>query len=205
MPLQRTPLGAISGNRFAGTEISPYMRGRVMGLASLGLNTYAVARDLNIDRSTVQYTIKQDGLRKEGKSIPRKLRGKSYTDAEERLLLRHVRLNPKDTYEQTITSCGLSCSPRTVYTILKNHGISNWRAKKRPELLEVHAAKRLAWCIAHKGWSVEEWGLVVWSDECSVERGRGKRPEWVFRTPAQKWDRNMVQTYRASKNMKVMV
>ena len=46
---------------------------------------------------------------------------------------------------------------------------------------------------------------MVWSDECSVERGRGKRDEWVFRTPAQKWHRQMIQTYDAKKNMKVMV
>ena len=46
---------------------------------------------------------------------------------------------------------------------------------------------------------------MVWSDECSVERGRGKRDEWVFRIPAQKWDRNMVQTYSTNKNMKTMV
>jgi hypothetical protein len=51
----------------------------------------------------------------------------------------------------------------------------------------------------------EEWGMVVWSDECSVERGRGKRSEWVFRSPAQKWNREMVQTYGTNKNMKVMV
>lgn len=53
--------------------------------------------------------------------------------------------------------------------------------------------------------TVEEWGLFVWSDECSVERGRGKRDEWVFRTANQLWDREMVQTYDAKKNMKVMV
>jgi hypothetical protein len=45
----------------------------------------------------------------------------------------------------------------------------------------------------------------MWSDECSVERGRGKRDEWVFRTANQAWDRKMVQTYDCKKNMKVMV
>jgi hypothetical protein len=52
---------------------------------------------------------------------------------------------------------------------------------------------------------VEEWGMYMWSDECSVERGKGKRDEWVFCTCNQKWDRNMVQTYDCKKNMKVMV
>ena len=47
--------------------------------------------------------------------------------------------------------------------------------------------------------------MVVWSDECSIERGRGKRSEWVFRTPPQKWDREMVQTYGTGNNMKTMV
>jgi len=47
--------------------------------------------------------------------------------------------------------------------------------------------------------------MVCWSDECSVERGRGKRDEWVFRTPEQKWHKEFIQTYNAKKNMKVMV
>jgi hypothetical protein len=37
--------------------------------------------------------------------------------------------------------------------------------------------------------------MICWSDECSVERGRGGEQEWAFRTPYQKWDREMVQTY----------
>jgi Transposase/DDE superfamily endonuclease len=205
MPPQRTPLGSISGNRPKGSEISPYMRGQIKGQADCGASHSSIAKDLKVLKSTVQYTLRQDELRNNGQSLPRKPRGKSYTDSEERLLLRHVRLNPKDTYKQVITACNLSCKPTTVKKILKKHGISNWRAKKRPELTEAHALARLAWCLVRKGWTAEEWGLVCWSDECSVERGRGKRAEWCFRTPAQKWDRKMVQTYDTNKNMKIMV
>ncbi|PVH70134.1 hypothetical protein DL98DRAFT_350611, partial [Cadophora sp. DSE1049] len=68
----------------------------------------------------------------------------------------------------------------TIKRILKNRGITNWHAKRRSLLTEAHAAKQLAWCLAHRRWTIEEWGLVAWSDECSVERGRGKRQEWVF-------------------------
>jgi hypothetical protein len=186
MPLQRTPLGSISGNRPRGLEISPYIRGQIKGQANRGATQASIAKDLNLVKSIVQYTLQQDELRNNGQSLPRKPRGKSYTDSEERLLLRHIHLNPKDTYKQVITACNLSCKPTTVKKILKKHGISNWRAKKRPELTEAHALARLAWCLVRKGWTAEEWGLVYWSDECSVERGRGKRAEWCFRTPAQK-------------------
>jgi len=47
--------------------------------------------------------------------------------------------------------------------------------------------------------------MIAWSDECSVERGRGKRDEWCFRTTTEKWQPRMVQTYSTNKNMKVMV
>jgi hypothetical protein len=99
MPPQRTVLGSISGNRQKGQEISPYMRGQVQGQAFKGAKPAEIAADLNLTRSTVNYTLQQDELRNNGESLPRKPRGKSYTDAEERLLIRHVRLNLKDTYQ----------------------------------------------------------------------------------------------------------
>ena len=205
MPPLRTPLGSISGNRLKGCEISPYMRGQVAGKASEGRGLRGIATDLKLDYSTVRYTLKQDELRHEGESLPRAHRKKSYTDADERNLLRHVRLNPKDTYKQVIIACGLDCKTTTVKKILKQHGIANWRCKQRPELTEAHALKRLAWCLVRRGWTAEGWGLICWSDECSVERGRGKRTEWCFRTSAQKWNREIVQTYSTNKNMKIMV
>lgn len=47
--------------------------------------------------------------------------------------------------------------------------------------------------------------MITWSDECSVERRRGKRDEWCFHTLTEKWQPRMVQTYNTNKNMKVMV
>jgi hypothetical protein len=185
--------------------MSPYLRGKVMGMAIHGVSPTEIALGMRLDRGTVSYTILQDDLRDEGKTLPKAPRRKSYTPYDERHLLRHVRLFPKDTYAQVIKACGLGCRKSTVKKILAKYGIANWRAKKRPLLTEEHAAKRLAWCLAHRDWNAEDWGMVVWSDECSVERGRGKRDEWVFRTLEQKWQVGMVQTYGTNKNMKTMV
>jgi hypothetical protein len=205
MPPQRTPMGVISGNRQKGKHLTPDMRGKIVGLSLFGSSPTEVAVGLNIEHSTVRYTLSTDSLRHEGSSQPKDPRRKSYSLAEERKLLRHIRLHPKDTYKQVRVACALTCSTTTIKRILKIHGITNWRCKRRPLLTEVHAAKRLAWCLAHRYWNKETWGMVVWSDEYSVEQGRGKRDEWVFRTPAQKWDREMVQTYGMNKNMKTMV
>jgi len=125
MPPLRTPLRSISGNRPKGSEISPFMRGQVIGKASEGAKSAVIAKALKLDRSTVNYTLQQDELRDDGHSLPRKPRNKSYTDAEERRLLRYVRLNPKDTYAQVIKACSLRYKPTTVKKILKRHGICN--------------------------------------------------------------------------------
>jgi transposase len=159
MPPQRLPLGPISGNRLLGQGARPS----------------TIAEELDLEYSTVYRTIQLDLERHEGKSLPRTPRKKSYTDADVRVLLRHVRLYSKDTYREVMIACGLTCKKTTVRKILKEHGITNWKAKRRPFLTEKNAAKRLAWCVERRHWLAEDWALVVWSDECSVERGRGKR------------------------------
>jgi transposase len=52
---------------------------------------------------------------------------------------------------------------------------------------------------------LEEWIIIIWSDECSVERGAGARRSWVFRIPGQKWDKEMVDTFTKGKDISVMV
>ncbi len=155
--------------------------------------------------NTVKYTIKIDSLRNEGATRHKTPRKKSYTERDERNIIRHVRLFPKDTYKEVIFKLDLQCKRSTVKKILKKHGILNLKAKRRALLTEEHALKRLAWCLSHKNMRKEEWGMIVWSDECSLKRGRGKRDEWVFCIPAQKWDVDKVQTYGTNRNMKVMV
>ncbi|KAG9232875.1 hypothetical protein BJ875DRAFT_544203 [Amylocarpus encephaloides] len=102
MPPQPTPLRAISGNQLPGCELSPYIRGQVIGQRECGQSPTEIARGINLSVSSVKYTLAQAPLRHEGKSIPRAPRKKSYTDTDERHLLRHVRANPKDTYKQAL-------------------------------------------------------------------------------------------------------
>jgi transposase len=182
MPPQRSVLGTISGNRAFNHQLSPYQRGKILGLSSRGQKCSDIQALLNVSRGAVRSTIKLDSLRNNGYPQARSGRPKGYSEATERQILRHVRLNPKDTYLQLISACDLTIKKTTIKSILTRHGITNWRARRRPFLTEANAAKRLAWCLKHRGYTTEAWGLYMWSDECSVERGRGKRDEWVFRT-----------------------
>lgn len=63
----------------------------------------------------------------------------------------------------------------TVDKVLRNANIKKWRAKKRPLLKEEHVAKQLAWALARKDWTVEDFEGVIYSDECSVEKSKNPR------------------------------
>jgi hypothetical protein len=205
MPPQRSVLGSISGNRSFNHQLSPYQRGAVIGLTAGGAKSKSIETFLNVSRGAVRSTQDFDHLRDDGHQQARSGRPKEYSEATVRKIIRHVRQYPKDSYADVIKACNLSIKRTTIKTILSEHGITNWRARRRPLLTEANAAKRLAWCLKYQGYTEEEWGLFMWSDECSVERGRGKRAEWVFRTANQAWDRKMIQEYNCKKNMKVMV
>ncbi|KAF4637308.1 hypothetical protein G7Y89_g776 [Cudoniella acicularis] len=127
MPPQRTPLRSISSNSLPRTHLTPSTRGIIIGKKSEGAHAAQIARDLKLDVATVKYTIAKASLRNENCSIPHAPRRKSYTDTDERHLLRYVRLHPEDTYAQVIQACGLDCKTTTVKKILKRHGITNLR------------------------------------------------------------------------------
>ncbi len=85
-------------------------------------------------------------------------------------------------------------SVHTVQQRLKEQGLRKWQKARVPALRPADARARLRWCNAHKNWIVEQWNKVVWSDECSVARGKTGRQEWVFRPAKDKWKPYAVQT-----------
>ena len=203
--MPRTPLTLISSNVRRRKELSPHQRGIIEGLTLGGSSAAEISMTQNDPIQTVHTTLRRAQVREIGKTLPRQDRPKKASDADTRHILRIVRKNPAITYHQLRIDSGLDFSTSTFYRLLKSSGISNWVAKKRPKLTEGNAAKRLAWALEHQGWTKEQWASVIWSDECSVERGIGQARQWMFCTPAQKWQRNMIQEYKKGKDIKVMV
>lgn len=56
-------------------------------------------------------------------------------------------------------------------------------------------------------WTLEDWIRVIWSDECSVEIGRGKRHRWCFgiNHHNEKFDKDDVTTYKKGRGMSIMI
>jgi len=205
MSTPRVPLGDISGNRRKNCELTPVQRGFIEGAVKFGASFSKVAETVDCSRSAVKHTIDLAPERPDGNTKKRPGRPKKWDIRLERRILRVVRTFPKWTYRQIIDEIGDDLSKKTIHRILKKNNLTNWIAKKRPFLSIEVAKKRLTWALLHKDWTLENWNIIIWSDECSVERGAGARRTWVWRTPNQKWSKEMIDTYHKGKDISVMV
>lgn len=76
-------------------------------------------------------------------------------------------------------------SRTTVQRLFRDLHKRKWRQRERPELLSIHAGKRLDWAREYAHFTATDWGRIIWSDECSVERGKGVRPTRSWYTPTE--------------------
>ena len=60
MPPQRTPLGAIDTNRSRGKELSPYIRGKIVGMSIGNASASQVQAQFGVSQKAVRGSIAQD-------------------------------------------------------------------------------------------------------------------------------------------------
>ena len=203
--LRRAPLTTISGNKPPRKELDLLTKGKIAGEAELGATPTQISRNLNVPRTTINGVLGRLYTAPSGVNKPRSGRPISITPRAARILLRQLRSEPKTTWRKLKKNTGIDLDPRTLNATLRAHGISHWLALKRPKLTPRIALLRLKWAKIHKDWTVDQWGKVIWSDEASVARGKGKAREWVFGTPEQKWDRDKVMEIPNGKAFSIMV
>lgn len=119
----RQPLSKVAPQRPRGTELSPYLRGRIVESARQGESQSAIAKRLDIPRSTVQNTIKVNGKRVDGKTQPRSGRPRK-TDARDfRRLQRYMATNQKATYDMILADTELPVGKTSLKEMLKSLGM----------------------------------------------------------------------------------
>ena len=143
----RTPLAQISGNRKLNTELTLYERGIIIGLSSAGQSHRQIGTQLDVPHTTVQTTIEHQKPRPDGLSKTRPGRPPQFTPREIRVMLLCVRIHPKMIFIERRTHCDSKISNSYIKNLCREAGLSQWRAKKRPELSEEHAKLRYFWCL----------------------------------------------------------
>ena len=150
---QREPLRAIDGNRGYKQELSIWQRAQISAYKAVGLSNEQIGGRVFCKPTTVQTTLRLNALREEGKTRPRSGRPPALSRVDRRNILRIVRRNPKITYAILKLEAGVTVHRNTIYRLLKEEGITNWLAKKRPLLTPEVVVKRLQWAKTHRNWT----------------------------------------------------
>lgn len=194
--MPRTPLAQIDANERPGYQLSETIRARIHGASRAGAGVTEIAEDESLPKSTVTNTLQKIRTRNTYANTLKAGRPAIQDDREDRKILRYARNNPKFTYEELKRETSCTLSSTTIRRILHKHGIINWRCKRRPALTQAIAILRLDFALQHLD---DDWSLVLFSDEYSVEKGAGKQRQWAFGYPSEKWQRDKIQTYNKGK------
>lgn len=162
-------------------EVSPNSRSRVVSARDYGAPWIAISEQENLPYSTCRTIFRNAPNQASCKSRPRNGRPPVITPRDGRALFRAIANNPKITAAKLRAEVLPTVSKITIYRYLKKSGIQKWRCKKRPFLDDERAAARLHWAYLHDNQPPAYWKRWPWSDECSIERGKGGKWDFVYR------------------------
>lgn len=170
-----------------------------------GESSYQISRELNLKRSTIRDFLKKFKLTGDTTTHHSDGRPRKTSVQDDRAIVRESKRDRRQPLAEIQVNVLPNVSIRTIKRRLLEHEIKKWRAANRPKIDAIIARKRLEWALRYKDWTWEDWVRVVWSDECSVEKGADPRQVWVFRTPYEKWHKDCINPSQHSGRVSVMI
>lgn len=190
---QRRPLAPISGNEQRRRELSPGLKREIFGRADAGQSVADIAQRRSLPKTTVRAVIRRYEERGTAANLPRSGRPTEMTPQDERHILRIIRRDCHITYDRLRKETGTNFANSTFWRFFKHKGIAHWLSKRRPQLSDDHARQRLRFARNHIHITAVEWRRqYIFSDECSVEKGSGKKRLWSFGYPSEKWNHDKI-------------
>ena len=87
--------------------------------------------------------------------------------------------------------CGISRS--SALRILHKHSLSSVKPNRKAGLNLHQRAARLAFCLAHQSWTLEDWKRVIWSDETSVILGQRRGTVRLWRRSGEAYEKTCIR------------
>lgn len=165
---------------------SPGKRARAITLREEGYTYQAIAEKLGFGAT-------KSGVRKlcnrgTTKTAQRTGRKPTLTDQDVRRICRLSLQNRRRTAKEinaVMEATGVKISDRTVRQKLCENGLRARTPRKKPYLNIKQRQKRIDWALAHRQWTEEDWGRVIWSDESKICIFGSDGVKYVRRRPGE--------------------
>jgi len=174
--------------------LTEFEKGQIVALRKKEISFSEIGELLHRPKRTVQTFHNRFQKRGDANTLPKPGRPKIITTRTCRRLVRES----KKARHQSLSELrndhdgAPHASLVSVKRALASVNIKKWRARKRALLKYEHAVKRLAWAMEYKNWTKEDFEVVIFSDECMVEKSKDPNGIWVFRTPEEKWYKDCI-------------
>jgi len=161
------------------TEVSQFMRGRVIGMHESGKSERAIAQIMDLTKSTVHNIITR--FHQTGSCDVQKRTGRpsAMTPRLERSMVRSVLKFRRQRIMDIARDSGVST--QTARSTLHRLGYHGRVAKKKPYLSKIHIRKRKQWADEMLDKDEDYWENVIFSDESKFELFGNKRHVIVWR------------------------
>ncbi|KAJ5318660.1 hypothetical protein N7476_005080 [Penicillium atrosanguineum] len=167
-------------------QLAPYERAKLVELKAIGWSYKDIhERYSHIPIGTIKTTISRSRQRGPTEEIlPRSGRPKALNDEERTMLLDLIRDDPHIKYDDLLSRLDHKVSRQTLWRFFRGFNKRKWLVLQRPGLSEEYAQKRRAWADRVRDYDSNKWRKIFFSDESTVERGKGARREYTFTRPA---------------------
>jgi len=91
-------------------------------------------------------------------------------------------------YMQIAKLAGIKLSKATLKKVFKSAGYNRLVARKKGFLLTSAKEKRHAWGERFRDWGQQDWGDVIWTDECAFSVGDICGTTWVTRKAGEQYE-----------------
>ena len=155
-----------------------------------GKSYASIARQLSISLSTISKYRKIFKIA----LAPRKGgRPALITPSDKRRLVHLIRSGRVDTAPEAMRLLGLRVSNQTVRNALREGGLRARVKAKKPLLQRRHFRHRLAFALAHRHWTLEDWSRVIFSDETKINRMGSDGRRYCYKMPGEELSKRTVQ------------
>jgi transposase len=172
--------------RQSGHQLDPYQRIRLIELKSIGWSYKQIhERYPDIPIGTIKsiwHRRSQRGPTQE--TLPRPGQPKKLTQYDKTQLLEAIDQNPRIKYDDLLATVDYKVRRQAIWKLLREENRRKWLILRRPELTEEHARARRDWAERVQGYTSDQWKKIFWSDESTIERGKGAQRKYTFTRPA---------------------
>ena len=189
---------------------TPEIRALIYKKSKENIPVREIANFAGITRQAVYQIVKNYNARGHFNDAPRSGRPSKLDDRS----LRHLKISLEGNRRQSLSDLTTTVNnilPAPVHFDTVRHalrhqlGMNARIAAKKPYLKYEHRRARLAWAKKHRRWKFRDWRRIIWTDECSVEIGKGSRPVWVYRRPGERYiEKCLTGTFKSGRQSLMM-